>query len=113
MSNITNINGFNITAESASYAATASYIDIAALPLISPIGEYTTATSSILVGTTMTLPNGLTYVSSSIYEYLSVAINGLDLRYNLDFIPITTASIQFNITIPAGAEISYKSYRRP
>lgn len=100
-------------ATSASFAVTASYIDIAALPLISPIGEYTTATSSILAGTTMTLPNSLTYVSSSIYEYISVAVNGLALRYNLDFIPITTASIQFNITIPSGAEISYKSYRRP
>ena len=25
----------------------------------------------------------------------------------------TTASIQFNITIPSGSEMSYRSYRRP
>lgn len=113
MSNISKINGFQITAESASFAATASYIDIAALPLVSPIGAYTTLTSSIASGTNVLLPSGLTYVSSSLYEFISVAVNGLLLRYNIDFIPTSTASIQYNITIPSGSELSYRSYRRP
>jgi hypothetical protein len=77
------------------------------------LAAYSTLTASILSGTTITLPNSLTYISSSTYEYLEVHANGMLLRYDIDFIPITTGSIQFNITIPSGSELIYKSYKRP
>ena len=113
MSNITKINGFQITAESASFATSASYINIAALPLIQPITEYETLTASLQSATTYTLPNALTYISSSTYEYIEVFANQQRLRYNIDFIPITTASVQFTFTIPNGSEMTYKVFRRP
>lgn len=77
------------------------------------LATYATLTSSILSGTTISLPDSLTYVSSSVYEYLEIHANGMLLRYDIDFIPITTASVQFNITIPSGSELIYKSYKRP
>jgi hypothetical protein len=86
-------------------------VDISGLN--APIASYSTLTASILSGTTVTIPGALTYYSSSTYEYLEVHANGLQLRYNIDFIPITTASVQFNITIPSGSELVYKSYKRP
>jgi len=86
-------------------------VDISGLN--APIASYSTLTASILSGTTVTIPGALTYHSSSTYEYLEVHANGLQLRYAIDFIPITTASVQFNITIPSGSELIYKSYKRP
>ena len=91
---------------------TASGIDVESLPLINPIVEYDD-TSGITSGTEVTLPNGLTYVSSSVYEYLEVFLNGLRLRYNRDFIPATTSSIQYELTVPSGSELTYKSLKRP
>jgi hypothetical protein len=98
---------------SASIAVTASYIDIAALPLIQPVTEYETITASIQTNSTYTLPNALTYISSSVYEYIEIFANQQRLRYDIDFIPVTTASIQFNFTIPNGSEMTYKVFRRP
>lgn len=86
-------------------------VDISGLN--APIASYSTLTASILSGTTVTIPGALTYYSSSTYEYLEVHANGMLLRYDIDFIPITTGSIQFNITIPSGSELVYKSYKRP
>jgi len=86
-------------------------VDISGLN--APIALYATLTSSILSGTTVILPGALTYFSSSAYEYLEVHVNGIQMRYDIDFIPITTASVQFNITIPSGSELIYKSYKRP
>jgi hypothetical protein len=88
-------------------------VDLTGISSQSPKATYATLTSSILSGTTVSLPNGLTYVSSSLYEYIEVHVNGLQLRYDIDFIPITTASVQFNFTIPSGSELIYKSYKRP
>jgi hypothetical protein len=101
------------TSQFAGTAATASYIDIAALPLIQPVTEYQTLTASITSAATHTLPNGLTYISSSVYEYIEVFANQQRLRYNIDFIPVSDTSIQFNFTIPSGSEMSYKVFRRP
>jgi hypothetical protein len=97
----------------ASFATSASYINIAALPLIQPITEYETLTASLQSATTYTLPNALTYISSSTYEYIEVFANQQRLRYNIDFIPTTTASVQFTFTIPNGSEMTYKVFRRP
>jgi hypothetical protein len=79
----------------------------------SPQATYSTLTASISSGTTVTLPGGLTYVSSSTYEYIEVHVNGLQLRYDIDFIPTTTGSVKYLLTIPSGSEIIYKSYKRP
>ena len=74
---------------------------------------YQDVTSSILSGTTYIIPNGLTYASSSTYENLEVFVNGIRLRYNADYIPVPTASLQFNITIPSGSELTYTTLKRP
>lgn len=74
---------------------------------------YQNVTSSILAGTTYIIPNGLTYASSSTYEYLEVYVNGIRMRYNADYIPLPTDSLQFNITIPSGSELTYTTLKRP
>ena len=103
-----NISGSLIVSE-----LTASAVDIESLPLVNPIIEYLVTAAITSSGTTIPLPNSLTYVSSSVYEYLEVFINGNRLRYNQDFIPTTTASITYQITIPSGTEVTYKSLKRP
>jgi hypothetical protein len=81
--------------------------------LISPIVEYTTAGAITASGVEIPLPNNLTYVSSSTFEFLEIFINGLRLRYNLDFVPFTTSSVKYNIAIPSGSEVTYKSIKQP
>jgi hypothetical protein len=88
-------------------------VDLTGISSQSPQATYATLTASILSGTTVTLPGGLTYVSSSTYEYIEVHVNGLQLRYDIDFIPTTTGSVKYLLTIPSGSEIIYKSYKRP
>ena len=88
-------------------------VNLSGISSQSPQATYATLTSSILSGTTINLPGGLTYVSSSIYEYIEVHVNGLQLRYDIDFIPTTTGSVKYLLTIPSGSEIIYKSYKRP
>jgi hypothetical protein len=79
--------------------------------LINPKVEYYDVTASISSGTSITLPNGLSYISSSIYEYLEVFFNGLRLRYNRDFIPTSITTIQTQITFPSGSELTFKSLK--
>jgi cytoskeletal protein CcmA (bactofilin family) len=96
-----------------SLAMTASHVDIGSLPLVNPIVEYFSCTALTASGTTVTLPNSLTFVSSSTYEYIEVFFNGLRLRYDVDFIPQSTSTIQFQIALPSGSELTYKSLKRP
>jgi hypothetical protein len=35
------------------------------------------------------------------------------MRYDVDFMPASTASIKYFVTIPSGSEITYKSLKRP
>lgn len=88
-------------------------VDLTGLQMTNPIATYYTLTASILSGTTISLPNGLTYVSSSTYEFLEVHVNGLQLRYNIDYVPMSTASVKYLISIPTESELTYKSYKRP
>jgi len=104
---------YALTASYVENAQTASYIAIEALPLIQPVSEYETIATTIASGTPRTLPNALTYVSSSTYEYIEVFANQQRLRYNIDFIPVSTSSIQFTFAIPSGSEMTYKVFRRP
>jgi hypothetical protein len=99
-------------ATTSSFAVTASYVNIGAITLVNPIVQYYDTTASILAGTTITLPGGLTYVSSSQFEFIEIFINGLRLRYDRDFLPINTGSVQFQLSIPSGTEITYKSLYR-
>ena len=59
------------------------------------------------------LPNSLTFVSSSAFEYLEIFINGLRLRYDIDFAPMSTSTVKYLTTIPSGSEVTYKSLNRP
>ena len=96
-----------------SHAVTASYVDIESLPLINPIVKYYNVAEITSSGTTVPLPDSLTFVSSSVYEYLEVFINGLRLRYDMDFLPTSNTTIKYLVTIPSGSEITYKSLKRP
>ena len=96
-----------VTYNTASYELEARQV----ATLINPKVEYTNVTSSIDSGVSITLPNGLSYVSSSVYEYLEVFINGLRLRYNMDFIPTSTTTIQTQVSLPSGSELTFKSLK--
>jgi hypothetical protein len=61
-----------ITYNTSSYSLEARQV----ATLINPQVEYTDITSSISSGTSITLPNGLSYISSSVYEYLEVFLMG-------------------------------------
>jgi hypothetical protein len=94
-------------------SASAVLLNIEDIPLVNPMVEYFDVGTITGSGTTITLPNSLSYVSSSVYEYLEVFVNGLRLRYNRDFIPTSNTSIQYQISIPSGSEVTYKSLKRP
>jgi len=94
-------------------SASAVYLPVETIPLINPVAEYETITASIAANTEYTLPNGLTYVSSSVYEYIEIFANQQRLSYNIDFIPFTTSSIKFTFTVPNGSDLTYKVFRRP
>lgn len=96
-----------VTYNTASYGLEARQV----ATLINPKVEYTDVTSSINSGTSITLPNGLSYISSSVYEYLEVFVNGLRLRYNMDFIPTSTTAIQTQVSFPSGSELTFKSLK--
>jgi hypothetical protein len=94
-------------------SASAVNINVESLSLMNPIIEYVNCGAITASGATVPLPNGLTYVSSSVYEYIEIFINGLRMRYDVDFIPATTSTIKYLTTIPSGSEITYKSLKRP
>jgi hypothetical protein len=94
-------------------SASSVLLNIESIPLVNPKAEYVLTGAITSSGTTITLPNSLTYVSSSTYEYLEIYINGDRLRYNQDFIPTSNTAVQFQISIPANAEVTYKSLKRP
>ena len=93
--------------------ATSVTLPAATVPLINPKVEYVNCGAITSSGTTVPLPNGLTFISSSAFEYIEIFINGLRMRYDVDFMPPTTASIKYLVTIPSGSEITYKSLNRP
>ena len=83
------------------------------VPLINPQVKYLTTTAITSSGTTVPLPGGLTFISSSTFEYLEVFINGLRLRYDIDFAPQSTSTVKYFTTLPVGTEVTYKSLNRP
>jgi len=86
--------------------------NLESLSLVNPKVEYLDVTASISSGTSIILPNNLSYVSSSVYEYLEVFMNGLRLRYNRDFVPTSNTTIQNQIHFPSGSELTFKSLKR-
>ena len=94
-------------------SASAVNLDIESIPLVNPMVEYVNCGAITSSGTTVPLPNGLTFVSSSVYEYIEIFINGLRMRYDMDFMPASTSTIKYFVTIPSGSEITYKSLKRP
>lgn len=96
-----------VTYNTASYELEARQV----ATLINPKVEYLDVTASIFSGTSITLPNGLSYISSSTYEYLEVFFNGLRLRYDRDFVPTSTTTIQNQIAFPSGSELTFKSLK--
>lgn len=103
----------NITGSLTVTELTASSVDIETLPLVNPKVEYVNCGAVTSSGTTVPLPNGLTFVSSSVYEYIEIFINGLRMRYDVDFMPASTSTIKYFVTIPSGSEVTYKSLKRP
>ena len=93
--------------------ASSVVLPAATQPLINPEVRYFTTTVITGSGTTVPIPGGLTFISSSVYEYMEIFINGLRLRYDIDFIPMSTASVQYTFALPVGSEITYKSLKRP
>ncbi len=101
------IDTYFVTYNTASYELEARQV----ATLINPKVEYLDVTASISSGTSITLPNGLSYISSSTYEYLEVFFNGLRLRYDRDFVPTSTTTIQNQIAFPSGSELTFKSLK--
>ena len=93
-------------------SASAVNLNIEQIPLVNPIVEYVNCGAVTSSGATVPLPNNLTFVSSSVYEYIEIFINGLRMRYDVDFAPRSTSTIEYFVTIPSGSEITYKSLRR-
>ena len=93
-------------------SASSVNINLESLSLVNPIVEYLDVTASISSGTSITLPNNLSYVSSSVYEYLEIFMNGLRLRYNIDFVPTSNTTIQNQMHFPSGSELTFKSLKR-
>ena len=94
-------------------SASAVNLNIESIPLINPQVEYVNCAAITASGATVPLPNSLTFISSSIYEYIEIFINGLRMRYDVDFAPRSTSTIQYFVTIPSGSEVTYKSLKRP
>ncbi len=94
-------------------SASAVNLNIESIPLVNPIVEYVNCGAITASGATVPLPNSLTFVSSSVYEYIEIFINGLRMRYDVDFMPASTSTIKYFVTIPSGSEITYKSLKRP
>jgi len=60
----------------------------------------------------MTLPNSLTYITSSGgYEYLEIFTDGIRLNRTIDYAEVDTSSVRFLISIPSQSIITYKSLR--
>ena len=93
--------------------ATSVTLPAATVPLINPKVEYFTTSEITSSGTTVPLPGDLTFISSSTFEYLEIFINGLRLRYDIDFAPQSTGSVKYFVTLPSGTEVTYKSLNRP
>ena len=93
--------------------ATSVTLPAATVPLINPKVEYVNCGAITASGATVPLPNNLTFISSSAFEYIEIFINGLRMRYDVDFAPRSTSTIQYFVTIPSGSEITYKSLNRP
>ena len=110
----TTITGSLIVSESIVNFASASSVLLpaATVPLINPQVKYITTTAITSSGDTITLPDGLTFISSSTFEYLEIFINGMRLRYDIDFAPRSTSTVKYFTTLPIGTEVTYKSLRR-
>ena len=110
----TTITGSLTVSESIVNFASASSVLLpaATVPLINPQVKYITTTAITSSGDTITLPDGLTFISSSAFEYLEIFINGLRLRYDIDFAPRSTSTVEYFTTLPVGTEVTYKSLRR-
>jgi hypothetical protein len=78
-----------------------------------PKVEYYTVTSSALrENVSMTLPNSLTYMTSSGgYEYLEVFTDGIRLNRTIDYAEVDTSTVRYLISLPSQSVITYKSLR--
>ena len=78
-----------------------------------PKVEYYTVTSSgLTTNTAMTLPNSLTYMTSSGgYEYLEVFTDGIRLNRTIDYAEVDTSTVRYLVSIPSQSIITYKSLR--
>ena len=78
-----------------------------------PKVEMLSVTSSTLVeDSVMTLPNSLTYMTSSEgYEYLEIFADGIRLNRTIDYVEVSTSTVRYLVSIPSQSVITYKSLR--
>jgi hypothetical protein len=82
------------------------------VPQVPKVEMLTVTSSTLTTNTTMTLPNSLTYITSSGgYEYLEIFTDGIRLNRTIDYAEVDTSSVRFLISIPSQSIITYKSLR--
>ena len=68
--------------------------------------------STLTTDTLMTLPNSLTYITSSGgYEYLEIFTDGIRLNRTIDYAEVDTSTVRYLVSIPSESIITYKSLR--
>ena len=82
------------------------------VPQIPKAEHHIVTSSTLLANTPMTLPNSLSYITSSNnYEYLQVYADGMKLTRDEDYSEIDTNTVRFLIPIPSQSLITYESLR--
>ena len=95
----------NVTA-SAFYGDGTNLTNIQRVPKV----EYLSLTASIASNDVETLPNSLSYTTSSDgYEYLEVFLDGIRLNRTYEYSEVNTTQVRYLLNIPSGSMITYKS----
>jgi len=82
------------------------------VPQIPKAEHHIVTSSTLLANTPMTLPNSLSYITSSNnYQYLQVYADGMKLNRDVDYSEIDTDTVRFLIPIPSQSLITYESFR--
>jgi hypothetical protein len=82
------------------------------VPQVPKVEMLTVTSSTLTTNTTMTLPNSLTYITSSGgYEYLEIFTDGIRLNRTIDYAEVDTSTVRYLISIPSQSVITYKSLR--
>jgi hypothetical protein len=82
------------------------------VPQVPKVEMLSVTSSTLIENKVMTLPNSLTYITSSGgYEYLEIFADGIRLNRTIDYTEVDTSSVRYLISIPSQSVITYKSLR--